>query len=409
MIMIKYSLLQFKRLLRILPFVLTSVFVLFFCLIVVFSAIIDGQQEDGSIRFRLALVGSSDDPYLKAGLEVIQAYDSSRFAIETVQMEEQEALKALEKGEIGAYVVIPDGFIEEAMAGHIGSLKYVSTTGAAELITLFKDEITSVVSDIIIACEQAMYGIDDALRENGMEDRIGQFTNDISLTYVDYILNRTDMYSVEVLGSADSLGLSGYLFSGITVLLMTLLIIPFSSAYIKKDFSIDRLLKSKGVGAVSQVVGEYLALFGIFSAIFFVVSVCVSVFVGSNSPEITRIIGIFSLENYPKLLIVAFMITAFGYLLFQLADDLVSGVLVQFFSGLALCFVSGCLYPMYFFPDSLRVAASYFPQGGARVLLSSCITGTSAHNDVVALLMYGTAFIGLSILARAVRLRKEAG
>ena len=76
-------------------------------------------------------------------------------------------------------------------------------------------------------------------------------------------------------------------------------------------------------------------------ALFFAVLTALAPFTGevlSGIPGGARLIS-FAVELLPVIVTV----TAFGFMIFELAGNLVSGVLLHFFLSLALCYVSGCL------------------------------------------------------------------
>lgn len=403
--MVKYFLIKFKSLLKILPYLFIAIVVLFACMIAAFNTALDATKSGPTVRFRLALVCSDDDPYFKAGLDIVQAYDSSRFSIEALQMDEPQAQTALQKGELDAYVVIPKGYIGAAMDGELGSLKYVSTSGAAELTALFKDEITGVIADIIIACEKGMYGIDQIADAHGFSDKAGSYMNQISLKYVDFLLERSDMYYVDELGIHDSLGLDGYLFSGITVLILSVMLMPASVGYIGQDMAVQHLLKSKNIGAGKQVSGEYMALISVILVPVTVVFCSASVLKPLLIPELQRLLGIFSIHNILSFLVITLVMGAFAYLMFQLADDFVGGILLYFFVTLGMCFISGCIYPIYFFPDNVRNVAQYMPHGVCRSVISQCILGQRHYRDLTVLLLYSCVMLFAAYLIRKLRLR----
>lgn len=404
----KYFVLNLKRLTKVLPYIFATVLLLFSCMFLAFHTAIKAAEGKGQVRFRLALV-CGDDPYFQTGLDVIQAYDSTRFAIETLHLDEEKARDALNRGELDAYVVIPDGYIRDAMNGKLGELQYVSTTGAVELTTLFKDEITGVVSDIIISCEKAMYGVERIDEDYALENGAGAYTGQISMKYVELLLDRTDMYYVDALGVRDSLGFDGYLFAGIVVLLCAVMLIPACVSFIKPELSLNRLLRSKGIGAGMQVVGEYLA----FITILFIPMAFLSlgvVLIGSAIPaELMRLITVFQPDNFIFLFIVLLNAAAFAYLFFQLADELVGGILLYFFASLALCFVSGCIYPTYFFPDLLRNVSQFTPQGLSRTIIGSCIIGNVRYTDLFLLSVYTVVLLAAAYVIRLVRLNSAKG
>ena len=400
----KYFLLKFKSLLKVFPYVALALVILIGCLFAAFGFVY-GSADDDQTRFKLALVCSENDPYFMAGLEVVQGYDSTRFSIDTQQMSEEEAHEALKQGLLDAYVVIPEGYISNAMSGELGSLKYVSSNDTADLTTLFKDEITGVVSNIIITCEKAMYGVDAAADDFAFEGNASTHAHEISLRYVDYILDRTDMYYVDQLGIHDSLGFDGYLFAGISVLILSVVLIPVALCFVNQDLAVLRLLKSKNIGAGKQVVGEFLA----FAAILLIpvcgLCVLVTVIDSSLTEELKRIAMVFSFENFGLLLLAVLTLAAFAYFIMQLADEFVGGTLLYFFAALALCFVSGCIYPVYFFPDILKNISMYTPQGLARELFGGAIVRAADSRICVSMAIYTAVLLSGAGIIRAIHLR----
>ena len=112
-------------------------------------------------------------------------------------------------------------------------------------------------------------------------------------------------------------------------------------------------------------------------------------------------LAMFFVSALPSLLMVA----GFTYLLYSLADHLVSGVLLTFFAILALCFVGGCMYPTYVFPETLQRLSSILPVGIARADLIRAVQGKGCEN-AWALLGYGVGFVGAAILVRAYKIGK---
>ena len=127
-----YCYLQLKRLARFLPGALCVVLVLLIGLLTALTVTVrtDAAAEENQ-KVRIALVGTADDNMIQMGLAAMRSFDSTQFSMELVEMPEPEARTALQRGKIGAYLVMPDGFMDEAMNGNILPIKFVSTTGAA--------------------------------------------------------------------------------------------------------------------------------------------------------------------------------------------------------------------------------------------------------------------------------------
>ena len=162
----RYFEMQCKRLGRILPGALLVSLILLGGLLLIFRTTVEQEAAAGSQRFRVAMVGYTDDPFLQLGLSALTGYDSSRLTLDIELMDQAQAVRELRDGSIAAYVEIPEGFIDQAMVGNILPLKFVSTTGAAGLTSIVKDELTGVISHVLRHTQKGVYGMEQAVREN---------------------------------------------------------------------------------------------------------------------------------------------------------------------------------------------------------------------------------------------------
>ncbi len=396
-----YCYLQLKRLARFLPGALCVVLVLLIGLLTALTVTVrtDAAAEENQ-KVRIALVGTADDNMIQMGLAAMRSFDSTQFSMELVEMTEPEARTALQRGKIGAYLVMPDGFMDEAMNGNILPIKFVSTTGAAGMVTIFKEEVSRVIASLLLESQQGVYGMQQAMRDNEIGDR-GKHMTDLAMTYVEYVLVRDKVYQVNSLGISDALSLADYLVCGLAVLLLHLACLPFAPLMIRRDLSLCRMLSAKGKPAFAQSLcdlGVYLLGIVVLVALFVFGGTAIA---GDTLGDLNG--GDILLRSLPVLV----MVCAFSFMLYALTADLISGVLLQFFLSAALCFISGCMYPVHFFPISVQRIAAWLPAGLARSQLAGCITG--GHNTQTALLLlaYALVFSAVGTAAR-VRAVKEA-
>lgn len=396
-----YCYLQIKRLARFLPGALCVVLVLLIGLLTALTVTVrkDAAAEENQ-KVRIALVGTAEDGMIQMGLAAMRSFDSTQFSMELVEMTEEEAHTALQRGKIGAYLVMPDGFMDQAMDGNILPIKFVSTTGAAGMVTIFKEEVSRVIASLLLESQQGVYGMQKAMRDNEIGSR-GKHMTDLAMTYVEYVLVRDKVYQVNSLGISDALELTDYLACGLAVLLLHLACLPFAPLMIRRDLSLGRMLSAKGKPALLQSLCDFgVYLLGI------VVLVALFVLAGAAFAKDTlRDLNGFDLllRSLPVLV----MVCSFSFLLYALTSDLISGVLLQFFLSAALCFVSGCMYPVHFFPVSVQRVAAWLPAGLARSQLAGCVTGTHDTQTALLLLGYSVIFCAVGMAAR-VRAVKEA-
>lgn len=391
-----YFLLQCKRIARFLPGALLAMLVLLGGLLTVFSVMVrQDTQAPENQKFQVGLVGTAGDTMVQMALAALKNFDSTQLSMEIVEMTEPEARSALEKGTIGAYIVIPDNFVDEAMSGRILPLKFVSTTGAASVVSVFKEEVTEVISLLLLESQRGVYGMQGAMKAQDIGGR-GKKMDTLALTYVEYVLTRDRTYSLQELGISDALGLEDYLLCGLFVLFLMLACLPFAPLMIRRDLSLERMLASRGCSALGQVLCE-LACYclGLLATVLAVAGLA-SVFAGDVLKQ---------LELLPALPVVLLVCT-FSFLLYALSSDLIGGVLMQFFVTLALCFVSGCMYPVYFFPVGVQKMAGWLPTGAARSQLAACLTGDVSTHTLLLLLGYTGVFALAAVLVRLHRVKE---
>ena len=400
--MIKYFYLQIKRLFKILPALLIAWLVLAAALGVFLGGMIENDKNDiKNQKFKISVVGSAEDNYLSMGITALETLDSTRFAVEIEQTDEKTARKNLESGKTAAYVVIPDGFSQAAARGEIMKIKYYTTDSAVGVVSIFKDEVTKTISDILVDSQKGVYGLSAAISENTSVKDTSKNMTKLALEYVSLILKRSEIYTVAALGVSEGLSTAGYFLCGILTLFILLLGIVATGVFIKKDNSLCRVIRAKGIGAVRQVACEYLAYFLlIFLITALIIAILSFVSVGEIIPDISWLTPAGLPLLLIKLIPAVAIITALQFLLFEISSNLVSGVLLQFLTAVSLGYISGCFYPIYFFPEAVQSFSNLLPSGIARVQLSSCLSRNSDYRSLLLCAAYFIIMISATVIVR---------
>lgn len=399
----RYFILQWKRAARFLPCGLCVVLVLFGSLGILYRAMVSAQEAENAqqtAKIRVGIVGTAGDTYMQWGLAAMQ-FDSSAMSIQMVQMQEEEAVAALERGDIGAFVVFPEDFVGEALYGNVQQLRFVSTAGAAGLVSVIKEEVTVVIDRILVACESGSYGVGEALKDNGHGNLWGEHVNGLALEYVDFLFDRSKVYRVEPIQQDNFVPFDRYMLGGLTTLLLMLSALAFAPLYIRADQTLPRLLRSRHIGVWHQVLAEFAVYFIAMATLLAAVSIMIGIadILPGNTSGWHLFFG-----TLPGLLTVATL----SFLLFSLSDHLIGGVLLTFFAVLAMCFAGGCMYPIIVFPVLLQRLAAILPSGLVRHSITSCIQGHSPGN-VWALLGYSAVFFAVTVAIRGYKTEKVRG
>lgn len=395
----KYFSLQCKKILKIFPSVLCVTLILAIVVVTALTLLLHSlnSSEDGSI-IKVGVTGDLNNKYLKWGLAMVQAIDDTRFTIQFIEMSEEEAIKGINSGYLTSYIVLPPDFVDNAIAGKLEPLKYVSSPSAGSLGAILESQITETVSDMVINAEKGTYGLYNAVTDHISYSAGYEHQYNISLKYVELILSRGDIYNIQEMGISDGLNLPEYYVCGIAVLFLMLAGLPFVASFIKKDNALNDLLMSKGLPHYKQILCEWGALFLALLTLTLVIGLLgfiIYLFIPDLVISASLIIK-FMLCTIPVLALVS----AFDMMVFEISKNIVSGVLLKFFLSLGLCYISGCFYPIYAFPVIIQKLEMFMPTGAARGILASAFDSSQFITSFLATIIFIIAFYGITLFSR---------
>ena len=392
---------QCKRIIKIFPSVMVTTVILVCGLALLAAALfqLENAQEKKQ-KVEIGLVGNRSGSYLGFGIQALQSLDSSRFAIDFLEMSsEREAKEALERGELSAYVLLPDGFVDALVRGENMPATYVTSPGAAGIGSMVMNELVETISDLITESENGIYGAQRFLREQGREDIYWEASDRLYLRYLDFILGRELVYKIELTGVSGGLTVIEYYTCSIIILFLLFWGIAAAPFLIHREFYIFRLLQAKGLSAGRQILAEYGAYILLLSGIFLPIMILVGAaaarteFVMFDSP--LRMFG---------LLPVILLFAAMQLVIYEWITNPVTGALIQFLGALGLGYLSGCFYPVTFFPAGVQLIAPFLPTGAAMEYSGKMMLGSTAYGELVVMGMYGAGFLLIAVLLRKRRL-----
>ncbi len=402
-----YFYLQLKRVAKIVPFVMAVTVALFVSVAVILYGLLGTFfADEANTRFTVAIVGDTDNVYMRWGLSAMQTFDETRFSIAFSSMSEADAREALEKGGVAAYVVIPEAFVEKALSGDIEPITYVTSVGMEGLNGLFKKEITALVTDMVIYSQKGTYGVAEALRTHGWGQLAGQHMEKISLEFVELIFKRNELYTVEEAGVSDGLSTPQYYVCAVAVMLCALCGLPFATVYIKRDYAFERLLLARGYSVKRQLACEYgvqLLAMLLQAAVMLALAALALTMMPTSADGASFVPNVWAFAG--RFLPILVMMASFNTVMFELSDNLVSGLLLHVFVVIGMCYVSGCLYPVYAFPRGIQAVAAVLPTGLARRVLATAFTSASSAAEWWGPIVYTAVFL---TVAGILRYRKTA-
>ena len=406
-----YFLAQLKRAARLLPGQILADLTVCVCAgAFVCLLIAQGTVSAAGTRYRIGMVGDLSDSYLGFGIAALQEMDDSRFMVELVPMSEQEAEEAFLRGELYAVVRVPEGLMESIVYGENDRLiTYTASQGQQGLGTMVMGEITDIASTLVTCSQSAIYAMQRVLADQGREDEIGWETDKLNLSLIQMVLSRSGFGEVEVLGYGDGLSLELYYFCGAVLLFLLLSGLLNSALFIHGNGAFSCFLKARGVGAFRQILGEYLVylllvLVGLFTLCLPLSFVLERELLGI--PEWEGMGAAPFAAFLPLLFPVAAMFASLQFFLFEAAEGIVNGILLQLICGVGMGYLSGYFYPSAFFPEKMRALGEVLPSGAAVRFVQAGALGKIPGSAWVAVFAWLAGFLALTVLVRANTIRR---
>lgn len=359
-----YFRLQCKRIGKLLPGAAALMLTLLLGLSLLVAQFSRQSQAESGQKFRIAVCGDTGDSFLQLGIEALRTFDDTRFSMEILELSTADAQAALDTGEIAAYVVVPEGFVHDAERGIIQSLRFVTSPDAQGMVSLFKSEICDTISGILLASQQGVFGGAHAMEALGKQDRAHWYYNDYALETVEMVIYRGRASRLETLGLSGAPDLGTYLACGMTVTFLTLCALCFAPVMIPRATGLNRMLTARGKSVWGQTLSDFFAQ---------ALGLLALAFLSAGIP--LAALGV-PAKVFLGVLPVILTVASVSYLLYSFTGDMTGGVLLQFLGGIALCFLSGCLYPGFIFPERLQILGDRLPMGLCRRFLTAVLTET---------------------------------
>lgn len=400
---------QCKRVIKLFPAVLAATAALACCMGLLGAGLLQadaGQEKKQMVE--IGLVGSTEGSYLGFGIQALQSLDSSRFAIKFLEMESGEtAAGALERGEISAYVLIPDGFVEALAWGHNMPVTYVTSPGAAGIGSMVMDELVETISELITESQNAIYGAGRLLLEQGGQEFYGEATDRMYLRFLDFILGRELIYELELTGVSGGLSIGEYYICAIGVLFLLFWGIAMTPLLTRQDAAMFKLLRARGLSAGGQIMAEYLAYAVLLSGCFLGAAAFLGVVATLSDPGAAEaIFGGGRLGCLFGMLPVVMLFAAMQLCVCEWISHPVTGALLQFVGAVTLGYLSGCFYPITFFPGEIRRLAPFLPTGAAMGYSGKLFLGQAFWGELAVMGIYGAGCLLLAVLFRRRRLAR---
>lgn len=402
--------LQLKRLFRVYPAILLITAAMLLISGIAGYCTLNRFSGENRQKVTVAVVGNIDGTVLEVGLEAIRNLDSSRFTVDIVNMDEESAVTALKQNKIAGYLLVPDRYVRDIMNGKNTPATFVTSGSSERPDTLLVTEIAEIVSGLLTETQAGVYSMQTVLKDNGLKANVRKATNKLNLSYATSVLGRDSLFDIELLGIS-GLSSGGYYLAAFIMFFILLMGISFSRLLCAKNISFSRILNISGVSPFHQVMCEYGAYFTLLAVTLLLFSAVGGFFSHGLSmiiPELSGT-GVIDFTGFVVMILpVIAMVGMMQFAFYEFSDNPVTAVLVQFMLAVGLGYISGCFYPISFFPDIIRKIGSVLPSGAGFTYLRNCLSGNLQFADFAGVAVYFIIFTTLSVFARKRRIAGDA-
>lgn len=365
---------------------------------VLFALLNSDAYKSEQMRYKLGLVGSTDNEMIDLGVHLLETEDDMQFVLELVQYEDEaEAKAALRSADISAYIVITDEFADavDAMTND-AKLTYYATSGQKGISNVMMDEIALVATNIIVPSEKGICTLRDIMLQEGY-DKTDTYmaVYEIFMAYVNTMMLRGEISTVTELGISNGLTTPQYYFVSLLLFFLLLVTMCFVSYFIGINQAQHKFFSSKGITPLQQALGEYIP--------FLTVNIIVALLVAglAKLTGLGDFIGVDIGSGFVlRMAIIEALFTGLAFLLYEILEGIINKVLVTFLLYIVGSYASGYFYPRSILPEMMQQVGQWLPTGLAFDYLGGVVTGNSGAFAMVLILIYVVIFVGASVHIR---------
>jgi ABC-2 type transport system permease protein len=295
---------------------------------------------------------------------------------------EDIGLEQLEKGEIAALVVLPENVVDEINYG-------TNTHGTLFLPANSSDiDINSGIGNVAVMLFEELAGAGMGMLKTAQAEIYATYSifnaagEQFDSTEYDAMYNDIDRFNLTMVGQREDLfktksllvtGNDTYVvyYAGALLTIYLMLAGLLYGTYCKRSY-LEQLIakRRRGISFSYQLLCRYLA--GTVISIAIVILPLLLSFV----PPIHALISItLSHEGIIAVLMATIFITIFNMLVFELAQNRQTAIVIIGFNAVLQSYMSGCIVPSVLLPDKIAKVGEYLPASYLRGAFRILITG----------------------------------
>lgn len=401
-----WLLLEYKRAVKILPFVLAEAMVLMiFIGTIAFCAQKLNQRGDDQEKAVIALAAEEDNSLLNMAVSYVESMESVKSFCRFEHVSPERGKEMLQSGEALAMIELPETMVEGILNGeNQPAVLYMpkETTSTGQVF----EALAEAGIGMLQVAQAEIYAINDIAVENSRSDSISDMEYDINIFNINLAFNRENAFKMRSMSVTENIPIVSYYCAAGLVLYLLLNGLSLCIYFDRTNQECERQLRTAGVGLPLQVLGK----------------VSVAAFLLSVSGLLPLLIytvlhkmGLLTLYLHPMNLLGGVLCVGCTavilVLIYRCTDNLKGALLCIGFLSLILCFVSGIFLPSALLPVKIRTLAEWLPTTWMkRIWLGWFQQDSTLGTEWWKVLLFSLAGYGIMMVPAVLRpLKKEAG
>lgn len=307
---------------------------------------------------------------------------------------EEEARAMLESGEVKAAVIIPEGMIHTIMEGSNDLPARILYPGDPSIETVIFRQIVDSLSQMVASSQTGVYALYEIYDDfDATEKQQNQANSQLNDAYINTVLDRASLFSVQTTGGSDTdqtsgpsdasssdLVLTGYLCSGLALLFLVFGI-NLCFFFVAPNRAVPGALTRLGLSDSFCLLADFSAAVICEWLIF----LTASLLVGAIGSALGLVPSFFIGRTILSSLVCALFSCALTLFICRICHGKQACVITTFVISLLIMYASGCLIPAAFLPDLLRRISAHLPGSQLKAILFWQFGQALSGSDVAAL------------------------
>lgn len=352
-----WVILEYKRAVKILPFLLIEaiVLILFIGTIAFCTQKIEENKNQTEEKMIIAYATEDKNKLMDLALSYVESMESVKDIYEFVQVDLEQGKTMLAKGEAIAFIVLPENIVEGILDGKNPPAIIYLPKNISPIGHVFEVIVDSGIGMLQIAQAEVYAANDICVNYNGY-DSISDMLYDINIFNINLVFYRENLFKIKSVSATENLPIINYYCAAGMVLYLLFVGLSFCLYFQRTSKECEKQLEVRGISFSLQGIGKLLVIFSLLLISSIIPVLLALIF---HQLDMIHITLTFSKIIGGMLCLVA---TAEVILfLYMVMKSTKGAMLCLGFLSIVSCFFSGVFIPSALLPIKIRSIGEWLP------------------------------------------------